>query len=593
MSEDSIRLEHVSKMYQLFRSPRYRMLDALGFPVNSSNYDEFWALRDLSLSVARGARLGLVGRNGAGKSTLLKLVAGLIQPTEGTVAVAGNVTALMELGTGFHPEFTGRMNVMSSLAYQGITGARARALLDDVLDFSELDEFIDKPVKTYSAGMYSRLAFAAATAVRPEILIIDEILGAGDAYFAGKSARRMAALTADGSTVLFVSHDMSAVQMICDRAVWIERGRIVADGDPIEIGRQYAASIRKQEELRLQAVNLKLRRGHISEMLADSEADRVIVVRFVTPSGVAPRSALRVSEIALQHNGEDVDKVLVGTARDDDGSYRVHLLTARGYMDWSAPQIDDVAGPFREFRDMGGEYRHAPASVKVPLGVGRLGDFSVRVVHGGSADGEPVLFQMFDGVDYVTLGAIERGTGINPRAVSQSFALVGPKEDAPPSPAEPLKSDFVYGEGTVSIEAVEFLGNDRRAQRVFAFGEDLHVRVRWSARRDFDALTFVVCLYGMDGRCVTQVVSPPTAATDEHRSGVVEADFSPLLVGKGDYAVSIGVFDGMTEAQPVGDKPLSVHDREYRIKIVAPPEVMMDRGLVVHPVRWSHWQDSP
>ena len=168
MSDPIISLDAVSKMYRIFRAPRYRMMEALGLPVHPSRYDEFWPLRNISLQVRPGERLGLVGRNGAGKSTLLKLIAGLLQPTEGRVSVAGKVQALMELGTGFHPEFTGRENVLSSFAYQGVTGRESTELLEAVLDFSELDEFIDKPVKTYSAGMYARLAFAASTAIRPE-----------------------------------------------------------------------------------------------------------------------------------------------------------------------------------------------------------------------------------------------------------------------------------------------------------------------------------------------------------------------------------------------------------------------------------------
>ena len=207
MSEPVIRLNDVSKMYKVFRSPRYRMLDAFGLPTPENSFSEFWAIRHLSLKVISGERVGLIGKNGAGKSTLLKLIADLVRATSGHVQVNGNVQALMELGTGFHPDFTGRENVLSAFAYQGVTGKKALNYLEDVYDFCELDEFFDMPVKTYSAGMYTRLAFAAATAIRPEILIIDEILGAGDAYFAGKSAKRMKNLTANGTTVLFVSHE--------------------------------------------------------------------------------------------------------------------------------------------------------------------------------------------------------------------------------------------------------------------------------------------------------------------------------------------------------------------------------------------------
>ncbi len=589
MSDPIICLDGVSKMYRLFRAPRYRMMEALGLPVRPSNYDEFWPLRNISLEVKSGERLGLIGRNGAGKSTLLKLIADLLQPTEGKITVRGRVQALMELGTGFHPEFTGRENVLSSFAYQGVTGRGAARLLDDVLDFSELDEFIDKPVKTYSAGMYSRLAFAASTAIRPEILIIDEILGAGDAYFAGKSAKRMRDLTAEGTTVLFVSHDMSAVQMICDRVVWIERGRIVADGDPIEIGRLYAASIRKQEELRLRAINLKLSRGDVSELLTDNETDRVFVVRFVAASGGVPNVPVRVYRIALLHEGKEVDHVQAGASLDDDRSQRLHLLTSKGYMDWSPPETDAQGLSYRQFQDCRGQYRHAPFSVRVPLGFGALETFSLQILHGGSASDDGVLCQVFDGNEYVTIGSLELTAEVSENMVTQYFplakALEVADEDAPS--IQPARSDHDYGKGTARIDAVDFLNGDYESRRIFVFGESLIVMIDWTANENIPDMAFTICIYGMDGNCVSQVVSPFVAATDTYRSGRVEAHFDPLRIGCGDYVVTVGIFQGWTEEQSIGQQPLEVQHRSHRIKIVAPDRIKMNCGIVVHPVIWS------
>lgn len=592
MSESIIELASIAKMYRIFRSPRHRMIEALGFPVARSSYDEFWAVRNMSLTIKPGERVGLVGRNGAGKSTLLKLIAGLIQPTEGKVNVRGKVQALMELGTGFHPEFTGRTNVMSSFAYQGVTGAKARKLLEDVLEFAELEEFIDKPVKTYSSGMYSRLAFAAATAIRPEILIIDEILGAGDSYFAGKSAKRMRTLTAQGTTVLFVSHDMSAVQMICDRAIWIERGRIVADGDPIEIGRSYAASIRKQEELRLRAINLKLSRGDVSELLTDTETDRVSILRFISAADGAPIAPLAVFEMTLEHHGEVIDNVLVGEALDDDRNQRLHLLTANGYMNWGAPKATDQGISYREFKDCGGQYKHAPVSIKVPLGLGELGEFSINIRHSGTAADETVYCQIFDGLEYLTIGVLDPKDDAG-LLISQRFALgafLPPDTDNSPVPTE--RSDFEYGEGSAWIDGVDFLDQHQESRRVFSFGEPLQVNVKWGAKLDIPSMAFIVCIYGMDGRCVSQVVSPFISSTRERRTGLVKACFDPLMVGAGDYVISVGIFDGMTEEQSSGEFPLDVHDRQYRIRVTAPSDVRMERGLVVHPVKWASLEST-
>ncbi len=268
--------EGLGKMYRLYRRPADKVLDAFGLapwlPWRKDYYQEFWAIRNLDLTVHKGERLGLIGRNGAGKSTLLKLVCGNIAPSEGSVKVAGRIQALMELGTGFHPEFTGRQNIRASLAYQGLSAARIRGKEEDIVEFAEIEEFINQPIKTYSSGMYARLAFATATAVDPEILIIDEVLGAGDAYFAGKCHERMRNLTEQhGATVFFVSHDLGSIQQMCCRALWIEHGRLLMDGSPLDVTKAYYASILQQEEARLAAANQRLAQRHRGAG-ADAEA---------------------------------------------------------------------------------------------------------------------------------------------------------------------------------------------------------------------------------------------------------------------------------------------------------------------------------
>jgi ABC-type polysaccharide/polyol phosphate transport system ATPase subunit len=229
-------------------------MEAFGLPIPKGAYDEFWALRGISLELERGDSLGLIGQNGAGKSTLLNIVCGRLQPSSGSVTVRGNVQALMELGTGFHPEFSGRDNILSSLAYQGVIGPEARRRLDEIIDFSELADFIDQPVKTYSTGMYARLAFSTATTIAPDVLIIDEVLGAGDAYFAAKCAERMRRLAKEtGATVLFVSHDIQAVQRLCERAIWIDHGEIRMAGTAFDVSKAYYADVTAREEARLRA----------------------------------------------------------------------------------------------------------------------------------------------------------------------------------------------------------------------------------------------------------------------------------------------------------------------------------------------------
>jgi homopolymeric O-antigen transport system ATP-binding protein len=231
----AVSLRGASKIYRLYSSPHEQLLDQSGlyklmFWRSPPSFREFYALRDVNLTIARGERVGIIGRNGAGKTTLLKLVTGNFVPTSGSIEVHGTVQALMQLGIGFHPEFSGYENIRAALNYNGLTGNELNEALEDVIDFVELGEFLHQPLKTYSLGMNARLQFAAATAIKPDILIIDEILGAGDAYFAAKSAMRMEKLAMSGCTVLLVSHSWQQIQQYCQRAVWLREGRVFMDG---------------------------------------------------------------------------------------------------------------------------------------------------------------------------------------------------------------------------------------------------------------------------------------------------------------------------------------------------------------------------
>jgi len=196
-----------------------------------ANREPFWALEGVGFEIARGERVGIIGRNGAGKSTLLKVLSRITEPTTGRVAIRGKVASLLEVGTGFHPELTGRENIFLNGAILGMTKDEIRRKFDDIVAFSEIEKFLDTPVKRYSSGMYVRLAFAVAAHLEPEILIVDEVLAVGDAAFQKKCLGRMGEVSREGRTVLFVSHNMSAVRQLCDRAMVIDGGNKVFDGE--------------------------------------------------------------------------------------------------------------------------------------------------------------------------------------------------------------------------------------------------------------------------------------------------------------------------------------------------------------------------
>jgi len=249
-----ISLEGVGKTYKRFTKPSDRFWQAVwpsafrsAGQTKAAEASEFVALAPLNLQVRRGEALGLIGRNGAGKSTLLQLVCGTLNPSSGSVAVKGKIGALLELGAGFNPEFTGRENVYLASAVMGLSGAETDALYESIVEFSGIREFIDQPVKTYSSGMYVRLAFSIATSAHPDILVIDEALSVGDGAFAKKSFERIMQLKAQGTTVLFCSHSMYQVESFCDRAVWLDHGQVQMEGAASKVVAAYADSLREED----------------------------------------------------------------------------------------------------------------------------------------------------------------------------------------------------------------------------------------------------------------------------------------------------------------------------------------------------------
>jgi homopolymeric O-antigen transport system ATP-binding protein len=245
-----ISVQNASKLYRIYDEPSGRLKEIL-LRGRRKYHRDFWALEDVSLEVKTGEAVGVIGRNGAGKTTLLQIIAGVLQPTRGAVSVEGRVTALLELGSGFNPEYTGRENILLSGQILGFSEEEMQRRMDVIVRFAELEGFIDQPVKTYSTGMLMRLAFASAIHVDPDVLIVDEALSVGDVYFQRKSLDRMEFFRKAGKTVLFVSHEPTLVQRFCARALWLEQGRVAMVGDAKEVVTAYQAFCARLEEERL------------------------------------------------------------------------------------------------------------------------------------------------------------------------------------------------------------------------------------------------------------------------------------------------------------------------------------------------------
>jgi ABC-2 type transport system ATP-binding protein len=237
-----IRFEDVAVLY---RVPRERVSGLKEFAVRwlqrRLRYEEFWALRDISFDVKRGEVFGVIGRNGAGKSTMLKVMARVLHPTRGRVVMNGKIAPLLELGAGFHPELTGRENVYLNSALLGYTRRQVGELFPSILDFAEIGDFIDAPLRTYSTGMVARLGFSVATCKRPDILLVDEVLSVGDSRFQEKCLDRMNSFQAEGTTIVIVSHSMQTIQNFCSRALWLEQGQPGAIGAVSEVISRYTS----------------------------------------------------------------------------------------------------------------------------------------------------------------------------------------------------------------------------------------------------------------------------------------------------------------------------------------------------------------
>jgi lipopolysaccharide transport system ATP-binding protein len=249
--EIAIRAEHLGKRYHVYDKPHHRLLQ--GVAGQRRLYKEFWAVRDANFEIHRGEAVGFIGRNGAGKSTLLQIVCGIVSPTEGRIEVNGRIAALLELGAGFNPEFTGRENVFIKGTLLGMSRAQLRERMPGILAFAEIGEHIDQPVKTYSSGMFVRLAFAVSVHCDPEILVIDEALSVGDVYFQRKCHRKIDSLREGGCTLLFVTHSTEALARVCKRGIVLEDGAIVYDGPVKEATSSYLKLIFGSPDVRTDA----------------------------------------------------------------------------------------------------------------------------------------------------------------------------------------------------------------------------------------------------------------------------------------------------------------------------------------------------
>jgi len=592
--EAVIRLEGVGKAYKIFGSKLDNFIDALGLdhvmPWHRRRPAEFWALRGIDLHLGKGQRIGIVGRNGAGKTTLLRLITGNLSPTTGTVAVKGKVQALIDSGTGFHPDFTGRENIRASLTLQGFSQRQIQESVQDIAEFTELGEFLDRPFKTYSSGMMARLMFAAATAIKPEILIIDEILGAGDAYFVGKSSERMRQLVGTGASILLVSHSMEQITLMCDKAIWLDRGRIVKAGSSLDVVAAYGQYIRVLEDRRQKARNQKVAtRRRLPNEVMESYSDTV-VIRFVVPAG----ATLDLSRARLLRDGSVEEECAVGDAQDSDSTHPAFVVIGAGA--WSAP----VASHGALFRSLQGTASEAAGQVAFNLfTLYPTIRYSVEVEY--RLSGAPAVLEVSHaGVtgDRFELTESEPGFGrarfdLASLVVPESRAAVHPipvtsdtderSADAPPAPDLPAQTRWP-GEGSLLIEKVELVGEDDREHGVYQSASRMCLRMTIrAAKAGAYPVMPVAVLYRSDGvKVFSQVGERVNLEMDRNQTCRFDLDLGCLNLGDGHYAFAVAIY---SKLEPGGESVwYDLIDRDYRFELVGAPPFM---GLFEHSGRWT------
>ncbi|MBD2297078.1 ABC transporter ATP-binding protein [Nostoc sp. FACHB-190] len=595
MTDVAIAIRDLGKMYRLYRHPADKVLDAFG--VNKflfwrkHYYQEFWALRGLNLEIKKGERLGLIGRNGAGKSTLLKIITGNVAPTEGKAEVKGRVQALMELGTGFHPEFTGRQNIQASLAYQGLSQAKIRELEEEIIDFSELEDFIDQPIKTYSAGMYARLAFTVATVIEPEILIIDEVLGAGDAYFAGKCVERMKKLTEEsGATVLFVSHDLGSVQALCNRAIWIDKGTIRAEGQPLNIIKQYTALVRHDEEIRLRARDLKVSKKQAVLLERKQDIYEKFLFRLVGIDGSHPVGVHKIRTLSIWYGYENIGHIQVGAPLDNHPDQEHYLMNEKGFMDWGKSMKDEL-GYYRQYANFKGRYAHAPFEFSIPKSyLNKAEELKLEIC--AECEQECVAVEIFipEKHQYHRLGILKQGAYDNKFIISIINHFIDTEIELDNSKeakaASQLEIDEYGSKNEVLITQVNFIDANGKETKTLCSLAPFQVVIEYIAKVPVYNPTFVFCIYLPSGLTASQwlVSSQEMGREIIDGRGKVVFQSESLLLGRGSYVASVALFKWRPQK---GLEPESYHvlDRCIHFQIVNTDETdIVDYGICRQPI---------
>lgn len=536
MSNIVIEAKNLSKIYKLYFKKKYRLYDMLGLLSRSRNihnfYKDFSAIQNINLSIREGEKVAIIGRNGAGKSTFLKLVTNVIEPTTGTLEVRGETQALLQIGTGFHPDFTGKENVLSYLSYLGITGGAAERKYLEIVEFAELEEYIEQPVKTYSTGMAMRLMFAASTIIEPKLLVIDEVLGVGDAYFAKKSFDRIEQLCQrNNTTLLLVSHDIYTAARICDRMIWFDRGEILIDSDPVDVLKAYENSIRLQEENRLR-VKTQQKLAGINESMS-----RWVLIEVSPAQENLMKSPIYFSNIRIVFGEYEEEVPILDDPPDPSKSHIVFEGSSWGELHKIQNRV------CREMMSSGSIFKKALLAVKLDkYNFDEISNVSLKISACTERTCELRASVFFNKVSVDLTSIVLSGGAWESREVSHVYAQPSNQESKSDNRDHRRISAEYTGSGGIEITDIRMLNEFGAATNEVHHGKkatfEIHYRL---LNKKFDeSPDFCIVLFraGTNENICRYLTRDLHLNAQQQEEGIIYLTIDSVILGEGAYSVT-------------------------------------------------------
>lgn len=574
MNEFAIRARDLRKVYRLYAKPQYRFLDMFGLlGGRPGSFTEHAALDGVSLDIRRGEKVALIGRNGAGKSTFLKLVTQVIEPTSGELVVAGKVHALLQIGTGFHPDFSGRQNIFAYLAQLGVTGKEAERRCAEIIEFAELEGYIDQPVKTYSTGMGVRLMFSTSTAITPDLLVLDEVLGVGDAYFANKSYERTRDLCdSSGTTLLLVTHDIYSAVNLCPRVIWIDQGRVLMDGDGPSVVTAYEDSIRQQEEQRLRR-RKQDRLKAIDAVTASATTTRRVLIEIQAKHNLPQPCPMYLSQVSLVGPNGVLTALPLGAAMDQAASDS-HLEFEGSCWGEAGTWQGRLSRPLLNY---GSSFHKAVGVLAVPPGAAALDQLRVRLEYWTDQPCEFIVRCFIEGKE-LNLGPLPAVSA----AWEQHEVALDPVATAAADVTTVVSLAGRQGTAAIAVHDVRTVNADGRDSHFFRHGEPFTLLIGYQIHQPgLSERAQVLIAIHRDGIVDTCRIYTRDLIFDEARQpkGVIRLHLPRLYLGTGTYTITVMVAqEGYYDRQQT--KYFSLNPEVYTCLSRVTEIVVSDGGII-------------